>query len=74
MSKKENNENIYKKLGDDAMSNAVANCNALDLSVLMQKKGKIISSAEALRDVKPIEWEEEILRGEKKITVTKAKE
>ena len=74
MSKKENQENTHKKIGDDAMSNAVVNCNALDLGTLMKKKGRIVSSEEALRDVTPIEWGADVLRGERKITVTKAKE
>ena len=74
MTKKENKKNAQMKIGDDAMSNAVVNYNALNLGTLMKKKGRIVSSEEALRNVKPIEWGEDVLRGERKITVTKAKE
>ena len=36
----------------------------------MEKKRKIISSDEALKDIIPIEWDDEVLRGEKRIIVT----
>lgn len=59
------------RMGDDGMSNAVVKYSAIDLQSLMGKKCKIISSEKALKDVKPIEWEEEILRGEKRVIATK---
>lgn len=45
------------------------NCKSLDLSKLQNKKSVIISSKEALRDVTPITWSEEVLAGKKKIIV-----
>lgn len=53
------------------MSNTVKTYGTLDIQTLKNKKGKIISSKDALRDVKAIEWGEEVLRGEKKIIATK---
>lgn len=46
----------------------------LDLQCLSQKKCKIVSSKEALKDVKPIKWSNDILTGKKKVTIVQAKE
>ncbi|MCM1134996.1 MAG: hypothetical protein NC400_05410 [Clostridium sp.] len=43
----------------------------LNLQALKQKKGKIVSSQETLKDVKPIAWGDEVLKHGKKITVAK---
>ena len=59
--------------GDDEMSNAVKQYGSLDLRALMGKKGRIVSSEEALKDVKPIDWGKDVLRGEKRVIVTKEK-
>lgn len=67
-------KNMKKNTGDDSMGNAVINRSVLDLNALMSKKSKIVSSKEALKDVKPIDWSDEVLRGEKKVTATKAKD
>lgn len=60
-----------QKQGDDAMSNSVMSYTALDLHSLGKKNVKVVSSQKALEDVKPIAWEEDILQGRKRITVTK---
>ncbi|MCI9591477.1 MAG: hypothetical protein HFG42_13185 [Lachnospiraceae bacterium] len=57
--------------GDDAMSNGVMSYTALDLNALGKKNVKVVSSKEALSDVSPIKWEEDILQGRKKITVAR---
>lgn len=46
---------------------------AFDLQMLSGKRQKTISSKEALKDVKPIDWGEEVLTGKKKVVVTKDK-
>lgn len=46
----------------------------LNLQKLKQKKGKIVSSQEALKDVKPMIWGDEVLKNGNKITVTKLKD
>lgn len=47
---------------------------ALNLQALKQKKGRIISSQEALRDIKPILWDDEVLKNKKKITIVESKD
>lgn len=37
----------------------------LDMSKLANRKHKIMSSKEALRDVEPMKWSDEVLNGEK---------
>lgn len=73
MSGETRGENIRVNKGDDEMGNAVKQYDSLDLRVLMGKKGRIVSSKEALKDVKPIEWGKDVLRGEKRVIVTKEK-
>lgn len=63
----------YVSKGDDEMSNAMKQYGSLDLQALSGKKGRIVSSREALKDVKPIDWGKDILRGEKRVIVTKEK-
>ena len=70
----EGEEPNQPKQGDDAMSNSVMDYAALDLHSLAKKNIKVISSKKALENVNPIEWEEDILKGRKKITVAKKKE
>ncbi len=41
----------------------------LDLAELARKKGRIVSSKEALKDVRPASWSDEVLAGEKRVTV-----
>lgn len=60
--------------GDDKMSKVMSGYGTLDLNVLAAKKSRIVSSEEVLKNVKPIEWGDEILRGEKRVIVTKEKE
>lgn len=44
--------------------------NGIDMSIIKSKKGRIISSEEALRDVRPVDWEKDVLDGRKKVIVT----
>lgn len=50
MFKKENANELLQ--GDDVMSNVMERYATLDLQALFRKKGKIVSSQEALRDCK----------------------
>ena len=45
-----------------------------DLQILANKKSRIISSEEALKDVVPIDWGSEVLEGKKKVLVTEVKD
>lgn len=45
-----------------------------DLQTLANKKSRIISSEEALKDVIPIDWGSEVLDGKKKVLVTEVKD
>ncbi len=42
---------------------------ALDLVGLAQKKGRIVSSEEALKEVESPSWSDEVLSGKKKVTI-----
>lgn len=46
-----------------------SNFKSLNLSKLQNKKSIIISSKEALKDVTPIDWNQEALTGKKKIVI-----
>lgn len=74
VSKKENaNELLQGEKGDDVMSNVMERYATLDLQALSRKKGKIVSSQEALRDVKPVKWDKDIMQGKRKVIVTQEK-
>ena len=54
------------------MGNTMAKYNTLDLCALMGKKSKIVSSEEALKNTKPIEWDDDVIQGKRKVLVTKS--
>lgn len=41
----------------------------INLDILKSKKSRIISSEEALKDVVPIEWSDEVLEGKEKVVI-----
>jgi hypothetical protein len=41
----------------------------LDLEVLQSKKSSIVSNEESLGEITPIDWSDEVLSGEKKVTL-----
>ena len=43
----------------------------LDMSKLASRKHQTMSSKEALRDVEPIKWSDDVLSGNKKVTIKK---
>ena len=51
------------------MGNATVQYNTLDLQTLLSKKSKIVSSEEALQDIVPVQWDDEVLNSQEKITV-----
>ncbi len=55
------------------MSNMAEKYNTLDLCALMKKKSKVVSSGEALKDVKPVEWGKEVTDRKRKVLVSKEK-
>lgn len=74
MSKKENAKEVLQGAkGDDVMSNVMERYATLDLQALSRKKSKIVSSQEALRDVKPVEWDKDVMQGKRKVIVTQEK-
>ncbi len=48
--------------------------NGIDMSIIKSKKARFISSEEALKDVKLIEWDKVVLDGQEKIVATKVDE
>lgn len=38
--------------------------------ILKNKKRKVVSTEESLKDVTPMEWSEEVIKGNKKVNVT----
>jgi len=70
------NKRIRKKkqINEEANDMSVATINnrsynSLDLNKLKSKKHTIISSKEALKDITPIEWSEDVLSGKKKVII-----
>ena len=45
----------------------------LDLEKLQSRITKVITTEEALKDVVPMEWPEEVLSGKKKVIITRRK-
>ena len=45
--------------------------NSFNIDILKSKKTRIVSSAEALKDITSINWSKQVLSGEKKVVVTK---
>ncbi|MFR8346869.1 hypothetical protein [Mediterraneibacter gnavus] len=43
----------------------------IDFGKIRNRNTKIVSSEEALKDVKPIEWSEDVLNGKRKVTIKK---
>lgn len=43
--------------------------NGIDMSIIKSKKGRIITSDEALRDVKPVDWNKDVLAEGKRVIV-----
>lgn len=43
----------------------------IDFGKIRNRNRKIVSSEEALKDVKPIEWSEDVLNGKRKVTIKK---
>jgi len=50
------------------------NLKSLNLEKLNSKKSIIVSSKNALKDVTPINWSNDILSGKKKVTISKTKD
>lgn len=53
------------------MSDTTVKYNTLDLQVLLSKKSKIVSSEEALREVDPVSWSDDVMQSQKKVVVKK---
>ena len=53
------------------MSNASVKYNTLDLQTVLSKKSKIVSSEEALREVEPVSWSDDVMQSRKKVVVKK---
>jgi len=67
---RDNKNDFDKKEEDNSMS--AAGYATLNMNIINTKKSKIISSKEALKDVTPIIWDNEVLNGNKKVIITKA--
>lgn len=53
------------------MSDASVKYNTLDLQAVLSKKSKIVSSEEALREVVPVSWSDDVMQSQKKVVVKK---
>lgn len=71
----ENSNNHKKDKGDGTMYNTVGKSDyrQLDLSKLKNRRRKTLSSTEALNNVTPINWSEDVICGKKKAIFTKEK-
>lgn len=76
MRKQETNKDENSKIGDDSMNAAVIESGYKKVdykSLLKNKRTIIVSSQEALKDVVPIEWSEDVLSGKTKIVIDNEK-
>ena len=55
------------------MSENLKSIQRLDMEKLKSRITKVISTEEALKDVEPMEWPEEVLSGKKKVIITRRK-
>lgn len=55
------------------MSENLKSIQRLDMEKLKSRITKTISLEEALKDVEPMEWPEEVLSGKKKVIITRRK-
>ena len=55
------------------MSENLKSIQRLDMEKLKSRITKAISLEEALKDVEPMEWPEEVLSGKKKVIITRRK-
>ena len=55
------------------MSENLKSIQRLDMEKLKSRITKVISNEEALKDVEPMEWPEEVLSGKKKVIITRRK-
>lgn len=53
------------------MSDITVKYNTLGLQALLSKKSKIISSEEALRELEPVSWSDDVMQPQKKVVVKK---
>ena len=61
---------FHRERGEEKMEQGYV---AFDLQMLSRKRQRTISSKDALKDVKPVDWGEEVLTGKKKVVVAKDK-
>jgi len=62
-------EDCATQTEDKPMERTLESYAKLDLAALLNKKNTIISSEEALKDVKPVEWGEDMLQGKKSVVI-----
>lgn len=41
--------------------------NGINMDIIKRKKGRFLSSEEALKDVEPIDWDKKVLEGQTKV-------
>lgn len=64
-------KDIHTKEEVQKMNATVQTCRTLDLSKLRNRKHTVVSTKEALKDVTPIDWSNDVLSGKRKVTITK---
>lgn len=62
---------LIKKWNGGISMNNNSEYKKLDMNKLFSKKSTIISTKESLKDVVPIEWNNEVLSGKKKVIISK---
>lgn len=53
------------------MSDTTVKYNTLDLQALLSKKSNIVFSEEALREVEPVSWGDDVMQLQRKVVVKK---
>ena len=60
---------MYLQKNQDTMIENKATYKPLDLNKLKDKQHVIISTEDALKDVIPIQWDEDVIRGNKHVVL-----
>lgn len=67
----ESQDNFNTKEEEQNMYTNNQTYRRLDFGKIRNRNTKIVSSEEALKDIKPIEWSEDVLNGKRKVTIKK---
>lgn len=76
MNKRIKKKKMKQRKGDETMNTVMDSENQykrLDVNMLRSKNSTTVSYEESLQDIEPIDWSDEVLSGQKKVTIIGSK-